>query len=184
VGVTGVLAPALETRGRARIAAASPALGGTLVHRLFERFGSTLAREGGEPAITTGLARVLRDEEALDAGDVEQIFDQARLAYLALCGQPTLVEALGAGDALFEVPFSVRSASSPMILRGTFDCLIVRQDGGVTVLELKTGRPAPEHSRQLETYLTAARAIFPGRHVDGTLVYARHLDDRPLDPAQ
>ena len=36
-----------------------------------------------------------------------------------------------------------------MILRGTFDCLVQRRDGGITVLELKTGKPAPEHEQQL-----------------------------------
>ena len=93
-------------------------------------------------------------------------------------------QALESGEALFEVPFSVREASSPVILRGTFDCLIRRRDGGVTVLELKTGKPAPEHDQQLEIYLTAARAMFPGTPVEGKLVYAGQpdLDDRSLDP--
>jgi hypothetical protein len=52
----------------------------------------------------------------------------------------------------------------------------------VTVLELKTGRPAPEHERQLAIYLTAARALFPGTPVEGRLVYAgaANLDDRPF----
>ena len=71
------------------------------------------------------------------------------------------------------MPFSVRLASSQTILRGTFDCLIQRRDGGMTVLELKTGKPAPEHDQQLETYLAAARAMFPGTQVEGKLVYAR-----------
>ena len=55
--------------------------------------------------------------------------------------------------------------------------------GGMTVLELKTGKPAPEHDQQLEMYLTAARAMFPGTPVEGKLVYARqaNLDDRRLD---
>ena len=84
----------------------------------------------------------------------------------------SLSKELEAGEALFEVPFSVRCASSQTILRGTFDCLVKRRDGGVTVLELKTGKRAPEHERQLSTYLTAARALFPGAPVEGKLVYA------------
>ena len=40
------------------------------------------------------------------------------------------------------------------------------------MLELKTGKPAPEHEQQLAIYLTAARALFPGASVDGNLVYA------------
>ena len=63
-----------------------------------------------------------------------------------------------------------------MILRGTFDCLVQRRDGGITVLELKTGKPAPEHEQQLEMYLTAARAMFPGTPVEGKLVYARQRE--------
>ena len=103
-------------------------------------------------------------------------------AYLALCAQPSIVEALEAGEALFEVPFSVRLAASQPILRGTFDCLVRRADGSVTLLELKTGKPSPAHEQQLSTYLTAARALFPGTTVEGKLVYAREpdLDCRPL----
>ena len=66
-----------------------------------------------------------------------------------------------------------------MILRGTFDCLVQRRDGGMTVLELKTGKPAPEHEQQLSMYLTAARALFPGTAVEGKLVYARQLESGP-----
>ena len=79
------------------------------------------------------------------------------------------------------MPFSLRPADSHVILRGTFDCLVKRRDGGLTVLELKTGQPVPEHDQQLEMYLTAARAMFPGTPVEGKLVYARaNLDDRPF----
>ena len=79
------------------------------------------------------------------------------------------------------MPFSVRPAASQPILRGTFDCVVRRRDGCVTVLELKTGRPTPQHEQQLSMYLTAARALFPQARVDGKLVYA-HLDRRALDP--
>ena len=184
VAVTSVPVPAAERRRRNRIDTGSRSLAGTLVHRLFERFGTSLAGGAHGQAITDELARLIRDEETVEAGDVEQVFSQARKAYLALCGQRTLAQALESGDALFEVPFSVRPGSSQVILRGTFDCLIQRRDGGVTVLELKTGKPAPEHAQQLEMYLVAARAMFPGTPVEGKLVYARHpnLDDRPLDP--
>ena len=183
VAVTRVLAPAVEKRRRNQIDTSSRSLTGTLVHRLFERFGTSLAGDTPPQAIADELARLIRDEETVEAGDVEQVFNQARSAYLALCGQRALSQALESGDALFEVPFSVRPASSQMILRGTFDCLIQRRDGGMTVLELKTGKPAPEHDQQLEMYLTAARAMFPGTPVEGKLVYARqaNLDDRPLD---
>ncbi len=182
-GVTTGLAPAVVKRRRNQMDATSRSLTGTLVHRLFERFGTSLAGDTTPQAIADELARLIRDEETVEAGDVEQVFKQARGAYLALCAQRSLRQALESGDALFEVPFSVRPASSQMILRGTFDCLIQRRDGGVTVLELKTGKPAPEHGQQLDMYLTAARAMFPGTPVEGKLMYARqaNLDDRPLD---
>jgi hypothetical protein len=127
------------------------------------------------------LTRLIRDDEAEDIDDLEQLVGQARDAYVALCVQPALATILESGDATFEVPFSVRAAASHTILRGTFDCIVRRRDGGVTVVELKTGQPAPEHAQQLETYLTAARALFPGTVVEGKLVYAHlRLDNRPL----
>jgi ATP-dependent helicase/nuclease subunit A len=182
VAVTAALAPAVEKRRRNEIETSGRSLSGTLVHRLFERFGTSLAAASDSAAIDDELARLIRDEEAVEAGEIEQLFGQARSAYLALSAQQTLAEALASGDAIFEVPFSVRPASSQKILRGTFDCLIQRRDGGVTLLELKTGKPAPEHQQQLEVYLTAARAMFPDTPVEGKLVYAgqKNLDDRSL----
>ena len=131
----------------------------------------------------TELLRLIRDDEMAEADDLAQLLNAARDAYLGLCAQNTVARALESGDALFEVPFSVRVGSSQMILRGTFDCLIRRRDAGILVLELKTGRPAPEHERQLDIYVTAAKAMFPGTPVEGKLVYAREadMDHRPLD---
>jgi hypothetical protein len=57
------------------------------------------------------------------------------------------------------------------VLRGRIDLLVVRDDGGVIVVEFKTGRRRPEHERQLAIYVQAARALYPGRPVDGCLVY-------------
>jgi ATP-dependent exoDNAse (exonuclease V) beta subunit len=187
LAVTRALAPAVEKRRRNQSETSGRSLTGTLVHRLFERFGTSLSGDAHAQSIADELARLIRDEETIEVGDVEQVFGQARDAYLALCGQRALSEALESGDTIFEVPFSVRPAASQTILRGTFDCLIQRRDGGMTVLELKTGKPAPEHEQQLKMYLIAARAMFPGTRVDGKLVYAHgasiteDLDDRPLD---
>jgi ATP-dependent helicase/nuclease subunit A len=172
VAVTSLLAPAAEKRRRNQIDTSTRSLTGTLVHRLFERCGPSLAGDDRDQDIVEELGRLIRDEEAVEAGDVEPVFDESRRAYRALCGQPMLRQALESGDALFEVPFSVRLASSQVILRGTFDCLILGRDGGITVLELKTGKQAPEHGEQLGMYLAAARAMFPGTHVEGKLVYA------------
>jgi RecB family endonuclease NucS len=58
------------------------------------------------------------------------------------------------------------------IVRGSIDCLIVSDDGRVTVVELKTGASRPEHEAQFGMYVGAARALFPRASVDGLLVYA------------
>ena len=84
VAVTSVLAPAVEQRRRNQIDTSSRSLSGTLVHRLFERFGTSLASDAGAQGIADELARLIRDEEAVEAGDVEQMFSQAQRAYLAL----------------------------------------------------------------------------------------------------
>jgi ATP-dependent exoDNAse (exonuclease V) beta subunit len=159
----------------------SDTLVGTLVHRLFQHFGGTLAGERSQ--ISEALARVLRDDEAVDAGDTDGLFGRAGSVYEALCAEPIVAEAFATGNALFEVPFSFRRRASQTILRGTFDCLVRRPDGGLTVLELKTGKRAPEHELQLATYVAAARALHPGTVVEGRLVYAGEpdLDDRALD---
>jgi ATP-dependent helicase/nuclease subunit A len=180
VAVTRTLAPPVGKRRRNQVDTSGRSLTGTLVHRLFERFGTSLAGDDRAQEIAGELTRLIRDEDTVEVDDIEQVFKEARDAYLGLCADGALSDALESGDALFEVPFSVRPAASQMILRGSFDCLIQRRDGGVTVLELKTGRTAPEHDRQLEMYITAAKAMFPGMPVEGKLVYARHLDDRPL----
>jgi ATP-dependent helicase/nuclease subunit A len=173
IGVTAAAKPSQVKVETKRPEQPGHTLAGTLVHRLFERNGTTLAGRTG--IITEELSRLIRDDESADVEDLEGLMARAREAYLALCGEPALASALKAGDALFEVPFSVRPSNARMILRGTFDCVIRRTDGGITVLELKTGKPMPEHQEQLATYLTAARALFPGVAVEGTLVYARSV---------
>jgi hypothetical protein len=40
-------------------------------------------------------------------------------------------------------------------------------------VEFKTGQPAAEHQRQLETYVAAAQALYPDRIVHGRLIYSR-----------
>jgi ATP-dependent helicase/nuclease subunit A len=182
-GVTSTIArPTMDFRPR-QSESIGHSLAGTLVHRLFERRGTTLAGSSEHSSsLIDELARLIRDEEAADVDDLDKVISQAHDAYVALCAQPILATILASGEATFEVPFSVREAGSQQILRGTFDCLVRRADGGVTVLELKTGQPIPEHEQQLETYLTAARALFPGTAVEGRLIYAHQprLDNRPL----
>jgi RecB family exonuclease len=188
VAVTAALATRHDEPRREE-SGGSKSLSGTLVHRLFERCGTALAPRSDTSSLKDELSRLLQDADAIDADDIDEVLARASDAYLALCRQPALLRALEAGEAMFEVPFSVRPASAQTILRGTFDCLVRRHDGGITILELKTGRPSPEHEQQLFLYLTAARALFPGMPVEGKLVYAdggvgepgRNLDNRSLD---
>ena len=85
VAVTSAYAPAVDRRRRNQIDTSSRSLTGTLVHRLFERFGTSLAGDGGERSIAGELARLIRDEESVEAGDIERVFEHARDAYLGLC---------------------------------------------------------------------------------------------------
>jgi RecB family exonuclease len=57
------------------------------------------------------------------------------------------------------------------VLRGAIDCLVIRADGSVAVVEFKTGRRRQAHERQLELYQEAARALYPDARVEGHLVY-------------
>jgi len=62
-------------------------------------------------------------------------------------------------------------AGGHVIVRGTIDALVRQSDGGVVVVEFKTGAPHVDHSEQLEMYVEAARAMFPGVAVTGRLIY-------------
>ncbi len=91
-------------------------------------------------------------------------------------------------ECLFEVPISFRldtplaasllpdwsirpEGPNPPLLRGRLDCLALRRDGSVTVLDFKTGAPKPADRVQIRVYLAAVRALYPGRNVSGFLVY-------------
>ena len=108
-----------------------------------------------------------------------RVVDAAVALYARLRSHEAVV-ALAEQTCLFEVPFSHldRSSSSgqagrdSVLWRGTIDCLARAPDGRITVLEFKTGGDKPEHERQLQSYVTAARAMFPNATVEGRLVYA------------
>ena len=82
-------------------------------------------------------------------------------------------------QCLFEVQFSYidpnstqqRPGSASTVWRGTIDCLVRCPDGAMRVLEFKTGRPRPEHRRQLDLYVAAVRVMFPKTRVAGRLIY-------------
>ena len=114
----------------------------------------------------------------LDAA-LPDVVDAAVSLYVSLRSHEAVV-ALADQVCLFEVPFSHldRSSSSraggrdAVLWRGTIDCLARAPDGRITVLEFKTGGARPEHDRQIELYVAAARAMFPNAAVEGRLVYA------------
>ena len=122
------------------------------------------------------LARELRDLGAdTDHESDDDVVHIATRIYTKLVKREEMTSIAGQ-HRLWEVPFSYRSAqgSGPsvraesVVLRGTIDCLARDSEGRVTVLELKTGRPRPEHQQQLDMYVAAARAMFPGSPVRGT----------------
>jgi ATP-dependent exoDNAse (exonuclease V) beta subunit len=155
---------------------------GTLVHRLFQFLdGPADAAEGNALARAREL---LRPEERATLVDVESTLRAAVEIWERLRGREDVAMLLGSGQRLYEVPFSLRttvpgasaSGDPPLsgpaaVLRGTIDCLVIRPDDSVVVVEFKTGRPRPSHQAQLDVYLDAARALFSGASVSGELIY-------------
>jgi ATP-dependent helicase/nuclease subunit A len=138
---------------------------GTLVHYLLAR-----AEANPDSALDTleGQARAaLRSwPELLDDELVAE--RAARLAHAVLV-RDDVRSLLSSGRAVFEVPYSAWSPDGS-VTRGVIDCLLVSGDR-VTVLEFKTGAARPAHEVQLAAYVAAARSVFPGREVEGRLVY-------------
>jgi ATP-dependent helicase/nuclease subunit A len=126
----------------------------------------------------TDVEAVLRDEDRMLTDDVPQLLASAREALRRLRAHPDVTTVYGETSSTLwrrhEVPFSLRPSGcdDDVIIRGTIDC-VARLNTGVTrVLEFKTGRPLPEHERQLQIYVDAARALFPDAPVEGKLIYA------------
>ncbi len=148
---------------------------GRLVHRLLRDDG-----EGGRPASGSGdaeladrAAAAMEPEERARA-DHRALADAAAGIYRRAVRREDVAALIG-GDCLFEVPFTLRRADpgggGPVFVRGVIDCLSRWPDGRVTVVEFKTGAARSEHEAQLALYVEAARALFPGRPVDGRLLY-------------
>jgi len=139
---------------------------GTLVHRLLHDVADIDAVAARAGTCLTPVERALLD-------DPERCVARAADVCRAIHAQPDVVTLLRSGECHFEVPLSWRASSSAdTIVRGTIDCLVVEQDGTVTVLEFKTGNPEPWHQQQLDAYVEAARDLFGEVPVRGRLVYA------------
>ncbi len=149
---------------------------GTLVHRLFQAFGA-LPDAGDERAVTERAIRLVSSDELAEVDQPETLVAEAVSAFLQVRRRPDVAALLDAADCLYEVPFSLPSSGDGtdrdvLILRGTIDCLARLPDGRVMVVEIKTGQPRHWHQDQLQSYVFAARALLPGREVDGLVLYA------------
>ena len=149
---------------------------GRLVHRMLQQDGEG---SGVGSSVRDPITRVLElmTEEERARGDCRNLAADAAAIYTRALEQSE-VRALLSGDCLFEVPFSMRrddieASGGSVVVRGTIDCLCRWPDGGLTVVELKTGDVRPEHERQLALYVDAAGALFPQVAVDGQVIYLR-----------
>jgi ATP-dependent helicase/nuclease subunit A len=143
------------------------ALLGTLVHRLFQFADGT----GDVPDLA---ARLFRPEERASVADAAATVGRAIDAWTAMTAKPDVRELLRSGERLHELPFSMVDQEEPgRVRRGTIDCLIRRPGGSIVVIEFKTGSPSPFHQNQLDIYVRAARALFPGATVTGQVICPR-----------
>jgi ATP-dependent exoDNAse (exonuclease V) beta subunit len=126
--------------------------------------GASSAHLGSQ--VHRALQRAAIDPESLTRDPLTP--DVVRVCETILA-QPGLQALLSSGTPIFEVPFSFCDVEGA-IVRGSIDCLVVGE--AVTVVEFKTGARHPGHERQLDLYVRAARALLPGRAVEGRLVYA------------
>jgi ATP-dependent exoDNAse (exonuclease V) beta subunit len=160
-----------ETPGASRLL-------GTLVHRLVHRFGFGAADDA---RLTEYARQLIPPEEAAVVVDVGYVASAAADYYVRLCSRRDVRALYDGGQPLFEVPFS--SIRGGRGARGVIDCLVGRPSPGnpskvehVTVVELKTGTPRPEHREQVAEYLAAARAVFPGASTETALIYSGHIE--------
>jgi ATP-dependent helicase/nuclease subunit A len=159
-------------------AAEEPRLLGTLVHRLVHRFGFDGTDELN---LSASAMQLLRAEETSLVESPSHVVRAAAAYYLRLCSRPDVRALYDANRTLFEVPFcTVRLGRRT---RGVIDCLVGRPMADdpsrlerLTVVELKTGTPRPEHREQVAAYRDAARLVFPGVPIDTALVYPEHIE--------
>ena len=167
VSVTGWLSRATGAAAAVRAEQPQQALVGSLVHRLFQ------ARIRATDDVLAAARAALRAEERAVLDDADGVIATAATIWTSLSAREDLAQLLAAPTVLTEIPFSMRQdlPEGPVVVRGTIDCVVVRPDGEVTVVEFKTGGVHPSHQSQLDLYVAAARSLFPGRPVSGRLIY-------------
>ncbi len=152
-------------------------IAGTLVHRLLQWAGS---RRPSPDAWAEAYGRLVRPEELVDVHDPGVLARAVVDAAEALRNRTRLTELLASGTCWYETAFSWRPPVSPgeppVVVRGSIDCLVVEPSGAMTVVEIKTGAPRPEHQAQLETYLAALRAQYSDVPIRGEVVYSPRGD--------
>ncbi|HJR58422.1 MAG TPA: UvrD-helicase domain-containing protein [Vicinamibacterales bacterium] len=160
-----------EAEERSETGSRDSALVGILVHRLFQASSRGMASDADPRAAVMSLVRA--DERAVTA-NLDRVVASALEIWERFCGRDDVVALMRSADVIAEVPFSMRvdERGEVAVVRGTIDCLAIVPDGSITVVELKTGGRRDAHQRQLEVYVRAARALFPGARVEGRLIYA------------
>ena len=139
---------------------------GTLLHSLFERLPGVAEADRLTLAITW--------LERMGVGDSSR--QEIAQAACSLIADPHFADLFGP-DALAEAPIAA-TLRDGRVIAGTVDRLCIGANL-VRVIDFKTGRavPAnhaavpPAHARQMEAYVEALKAIFPGRRVEASLLY-------------
>ncbi|MFQ5765063.1 MAG: 3'-5' exonuclease, partial [Rhodospirillales bacterium] len=144
---------------------------GTVIHRLLQSLPD-VAPEAREAA-----ARAYLDRPAMGLEPAE--LDDIVAETMAVLADPALGPLFGPGS-LAEVPITgvVEGREGPRVLLGQVDRLLVTADT-VTVVDYKTNRPPPEKARdvdprylrQMAAYREALRGVYPGRAVNGVLLW-------------
>jgi len=145
---------------------------GILVHRLFQ--SGLVVEQLDDDTLSAHARDLLRPEERAAIENVDSTVAAAVAAWNTIRARADVAQLLSSGESSYEVPFSMRrdERAGPIVLRGTIDCLVRRNDGSIAVLEFKTGSRRSSHQEQLAVYVEAARTLFPGAAVEGHLIYA------------
>ncbi len=157
------------TQGDPRDSAPDDLVVGRLVHRLL-----AAVRHDADAAALEAAVRSLAGPDDVELLDETAIASVIRL-HAAVLADAQLREWLARPDTRFEVPVTLRMSDAggdESLVRGTIDALVTL-DEAIVVIEFKTGGRRSWHERQLALYLDAVRALWPGRRVEGRLVYAR-----------
>lgn len=144
---------------------------GTVVHRCLQH-AATVGRLLDQPYRfeTVEILSLVRQDESAGIADLDAFVDQVRSTAAMLVARPDVQALYATGTLWPEIPFAMEDGGR--IVRGTIDGLVAHPDGAFTIVELKTGRPRPEHQAQVETYRRAIKGLFPQARVEARLVYA------------